>query len=238
MIKFLVGDAKYKEIDYFHIINNNKMIVISSNVMIDYDNIRIPFIFDILLKQNPDVIFIQEAYYKYIDVYKTILKDYTLPLIFEEILIKYKMSCLIFVKNTIDINESNYIDFNKSYMNRGIYYVKINDIYYITTHLESMDTKQFNEIRYYQLNQLFDFTKDKNIIIGMDSNLKENIELPNTLLDIWKDENNMTWFGNRFFQKDLEFRFDRFYISNTFHLINKLQIQNLYSDHDILLIQL
>ena len=57
--------------------------------------------------------------------------------------------------------------------------------------------------------------------------------VPEMFKDVWSDEPISTWFSNRFFNYVLECRFDRFFVKNV-EIIEKHKITNLFSDHDIL----
>ena len=106
-------------------------------------------------------------------------------------------------------------------MERGFSSVCVDDIWYITTHLESMDTAQSATIRQQQLAEMWTFIADKSqIVIGMDSNINGEIKCPNGF-DVWENDD----------------RFDRFIAKNC--CVNeKFIIKNVFSDHDMLFVNM
>ena len=207
------------------------MKVITANLLVDFEGERTTEFLktNILLSSLPDIIMVQELHYKL----KKKLDDYLVDYIPQFSLLK-GMGCMIYVKNNYKVDDIFYKRFNKTFMDRGIYAVKVLDVWYVTSHLESMDKPQFEENRQDQMLEIWDFSKDKKtVVIGLDSNFKNDIVIPEMFRDVWSEEPISTWFSNRFFNYTSEYRFDRFFVKNAY-IIKKDKITNLFSDHDIL----
>lgn len=207
------------------------MKVITANLLVDFEGERTAAFLntDTLLCLSPDIIMLQELHYKLKKKIDNHLVDYIpqFPLL-------EGMGCMIYVKKNHKVDDIFYKRFKKTFMDRSIYAVKVLDVWYITSHLESMDKPQFEKNRQAQLLEIWDFSKDKkNVVIGMDSNLKGNIVIPEMFIDVWEKEPISTWFSNRFFNYTSECRFDRFFVKNVY-IIEKDKITNRFSDHDIL----
>lgn len=210
------------------------MKVITSNLFIDYDGIRTAEMLGsgILTQMDPDIIMIQELHHKLKPVFDKALYGY------KSVFPAYcHMACGIYVKNEFVVSNAVYVPFKQTFMERGIYAVELYDVWYITTHLESMDKPQFEAIRHKQVKELEDFIKDKSrVIIGMDSNIKGDVCIED-MVDVWYDNQISTWFASRFFGHNATERYDRF-LSKGLVVNERDIIQNLYSDHDILYIDI
>jgi hypothetical protein len=207
------------------------MKVITANLLVDFEGKRTSEFLktNILLSSSPDIIMLQELHYKLKKKFDNYLVDYT-----PQFSLLKGMGCMIYVKNNHKVDDIFCKMFNKTFMDRGIYAVKVLDVWYITSHLESMDKPQFEKNRQDQLVEIWDFSKNKKkVVIGMDSNFKSDIIIPEMFKDVWSDEPISTWFSNRFFNYVSECRFDRFFVKNV-EIIEKHKITNLFSDHDIL----
>ena len=209
------------------------MKIITSNLFIDYDGARTSNMLGsgVITRTEPDIIMVQELHYKLKPVFDNSLNTY------KSVFPAYShMACGIYVKHDFVISKSIYIPFKQTFMERGIFAVEINDVWYITAHLESMDKPQFETIRRNQVKELEEFVKDKTrVVIGMDSNIKGDVLIEN-MNDEWYDNPISTWFGSRFFGHDTTERYDRFLTKGI--LVRKRDIiQNLYSDHDILYVE-
>ena len=143
------------------------------------------------------------------------------------------MICLIYCKKSTKVDEIVYHRFKNSYMQRGFCAISVDNIWYLTTHLESLDTEQYEKIRGTQLVEIWDFLKDKNFVLGMDSNIKGDITRTDDVEDVWQQEAKPTWFAKRFFGNDMEARYDRIFIRGQTVKFKHI-IQNLFSDHDML----
>jgi hypothetical protein len=209
------------------------MKVITSNLFIDYDGKRTCDLLDssLLTKADPDVIMIQEMYYKQKSKIDEKLSNYTN--IFPA---HTHMACCIYVKNNLVISDHKYIPFKQTFMERGLYAVNVDDCWYVTAHLESMNKPQFEKIRKSQLSEIEMFASDKSkVVVGMDSNVEGEIKIRD-FIDVWCDTPVPTWYASRFFGNDTEERYDRFLVKGV-SVETKDILQNPYSDHDILYIK-
>ena len=119
------------------------------------------------------------------------------------------MGCLIFCKNDLNVQDSVYQKFASTFMERGISAICVQNVWYITTHLESMEKPECAAIRLRQLSELWKFILDKKtFVIGMDSNIKHEITCPSGVIDLCQNDNTPTWFANRFFGYEDTARYD------------------------------
>jgi hypothetical protein len=211
------------------------MKIISANLYVDFEGERtLDFLqSNILQDLDADVILLQELHYKRKEQVDLALDKYT-----AQFPLTKGMDCMIYVKKYHTVTNTVYFKYKNTFMERGLFGIEINGIWYLTTHLESMDKEQFEVNRLKQLSEIWNFIKDKNkVILGMDSNLKTDIETPVNVTDVWLNDPVPTWFGERFFNHNSTARFDRFLTKNL-SLIEKKIIVNKYSDHDILYINI
>lgn len=207
------------------------MRIVTANLLVDFEGDRTCEFLQtgMLVHSSPDIIMLQELHYKRKEAVDKLLVDYVAQFPLTE-----GMGCMIYVRKTDKVDGIFYKKFSSTFMDRGIYAVKVLDVWYITTHLESMDKPQFEKNRQTQLQEMWDFIKDKSkVVIGMDSNIKESLTLPQHVIDIWDKDPVNTWFAGRFFDYIAECRFDRFLVKNVL-VCEKDVITNRFSDHDML----
>jgi hypothetical protein len=209
------------------------VVIITVNLLIDYDGTRISQQCRDLVTMNPDIILLQEVHYKNLEVMENILTGYKTFTAFRDALACTKMGCMIFVRNIIEPQSVVYKKYDSTYMDRGYYAVTVDNVCCLTTHLESMNKPQFAEKREQQLKEIWNFVENKNFFIGMDSNIKSNINLPAGAVDLWESEPCPTWHAERFFGFNAKARFDRI-ITRGLTTSSKGVIENPSSDHDAL----
>jgi exonuclease III len=208
------------------------MKVITCNMLVDYDGDRTVAQLELIKNEDPDIIMLQEVHGRRKSCVDSALVGYTT---FPEFQIQESaMGCLIYCRNTLKVHGVVSRNFASSFMERGFSAVCVDNTWYMTTHLESMDKPQFEALRQRQLAEMWEFIADKNnVVIGMDSNIKADIKCPAGVSDVWKNEPTHTWFANRFFGYEATARFDRFIVKNIC-VNDKNVIENKFSDHDIL----
>ena len=198
------------------------MKVVSCNLYIEYHRgDRSKGQEKLLLSLDPDVILLQEV------GCTMIFPGYTIACETKD----SEMICQIYVKNCYEVEEVFSKKFNKTCMQRGMCGVKIKNIWYVTTHLESMP--QYENIRTEQLKEFFDLNLHQ-FVLGMDSNMEGEIYPPTySPNDIWGKDPVPTWYARRFFGFDKTARYDRFFIQGVNEKAKEV-VHNEFSDHDIL----
>ena len=210
------------------------MKIITSNLFIDYDGDRTRSLLDskLLTMTDPDIIMVQELHYKQKEIFDNALSDYIC------VFPTYThMACGIYVKKGFVVSNHVYLPYTQTFMDRGMYAVCVDDVWYITSHLESLNKQQFEKIRLSQIAEIEKFIYDKpTVVIGLDSNVIGDVNIYN-VFDAWYDNPVPTWFAERYFGYDAKERYDRF-LTKGISITNKEIIKNQYSDHDILYIQI
>jgi endonuclease/exonuclease/phosphatase family metal-dependent hydrolase len=206
------------------------MKVLTCNMLIDYDGQRTEKQVDIIKELNPDIILLQEVFEPRKKQLESSLVGYKT---FKEFYTTDDLICLIYCKESIRVDEIVYHRFKNSFMNRGFCAIRVNNSWYVSTHLESLETEQYEKIRQTQLAEIWEFLNCKDFVLGMDSNMKGDISCPEGADDLWQYESQPTWFANRFFGYDAEARYDRIFVRNQTVKFKSI-VENLFSDHDIL----
>lgn len=227
-------------------VEHPNMKVVSLNVFFGEKNRRQRMI-DIckmIKNYNPYIILLQEVHEKVLDIFMNQLcknKNYQTSPIFIKSIQESKYGNIIFVKtkNYSQFITFDYYQYSNTFMMRGIAVAVLNNTMFMSTHLESLQTKQMEEIRKKQLKEINVYVKKhnfKNVIIGMDSNFKKSLPIQDDYVDVVYPLKKSTWHGRRFFNHDGEEIFDRFLVSkNISKNIEPVKIvECLMSDHDIL----
>ena len=154
-------------------------------MLVDYDGERTVEQLELIKNEDPDIIMLQEVHgrrKRYVD---SALAGYrTFP---EFRIQETTMGCLIYCRNSLQVDDIVSRNFASSFMERGFSAVCVGNTWYMTTHLESMDKPQFEALRQRQLAEMWEFIANKNhVVIGMDSNIKSDIKCPTGVSDIWK----------------------------------------------------
>ena len=215
---------------------NKKMKVITCNMMYDYDHdgSRTTSQLSIIKNINPDIIMFQEIFNRRKTQIESDLSECGYKMFNEFYVPGDEMWCQIFIKDGITVNDVLYTRYTSGYMQRGFCSINVNNVWYVTTHLESLNTPQYEKIRLSQLDQLWEFLKDKDFVLGMDSNIEGDIVCPiDNVQDVWEDDPIHTWFAERFFSNNASARYDRFYVRNQIVQSREI-IENRFSDHNIL----
>ena len=144
---------------------------------------------------------------------------------------------LVLVPKELEVSISYYSLFRNSFMKRGMAVCLVGDTFIVSTHLESLQTTQFRQIREQQMEELWSHvarwvSNHHRVIIGMDSN-QEDWVVPAPLQDVWADHPMVTWHASRFYGADVDRRYDRVLISGL--RVQERQIHTWpHSDHDAL----
>jgi endonuclease/exonuclease/phosphatase family metal-dependent hydrolase len=211
------------------------MKLISVNIWFDnylkYE--RINLLLDYILKNKPDIIFLQEVK---IDILSFLYKKI-------EFIYKYihfsveenNYGLVILSKN--EIKNREYYKFNNSKMGRGILFCEINNIIFATTHLESVFKNEKTKIDQFN-NSIKLLSKYNNVIFGGDMNLKKELDSFN-FIDMYDNSKNnkFTYDGlnNLFIKNKYRNRLDRIYYKGSFKINNfNLNKEYIVSDHFIL----
>lgn len=145
---------------------------------------------------------------------------------------------IIFVKKEIN-GAFGYTAFNDSLMGRGVAYFKCDTGLFITTHLESTQTKPTIANRMKQLKQLYALIGSfERVVVGMDANHKYNLDLPAGVTDVWQSNPEPTWHALRYFNFVCDLRYDRLLIKGVQLQSAKIDTFNEISDHDALVIEI
>lgn len=157
------------------------MKVLTWNIFFDTDKIveRTKKIIEISISTNSDIILFQEVRKSILDMMISLMNNggYHIPCsdLQTKRVIYYGYSTLAFFKTCHQNVDINIIKYNLTYMDRDIMQISSNDITIYNVHLESMNTKQFRDIRLQQLDLLLNLVKNKLSVACGDFNINENI---------------------------------------------------------------
>lgn len=193
-----------------------------------------------ILWYRPDVVFLQEVHKDAICKLMKMLKNsYFTTSTHIDFIRKNVYGNMIFISRRFSLKgfEGEYVPYENSYMGRGMATFKRGEEIYISTHLESLQTPQFRNLREKQISQLEEYVSSfKKVVVGVDGNTR------GILSDTLKDEvlplSINTWFGSRFFDTEGEECYDRFLTSGVESLsVEAIDCEKL-SDHDAILLKI
>jgi endonuclease/exonuclease/phosphatase family metal-dependent hydrolase len=195
-----------------------------------------------LAEVDADIVMLQEMPYVHIDYFNSCMQKqgyYTSDNSLERV--KQKpcgYDVIIFAKNRIE-GAFGYTPFDDSLMGRGVAYFKCDTGLFITSHLESTQTKPTIANRMKQLKQLYALIESfDRVVVGMDANHKYNLNLPQGVTDVWQSNPQPTWHGDRYFNFVCNLRYDRVLIKGVQLQSAKIDTFEEISDHDALIIEL
>ena len=148
-----------------------------------------------IMQLNPDVVFIQEANDKAVDMFEEYLKQSYAILKQEPHCVDY-FTCILINQYTLQLDDFKTMQFANSEMGRGLQMVQVHrtnrdfKICLLNVHLESM--KKSSKKRIEQLQECFseienNVSKDATVILAGDMNIRDQEigELPQNVYDLW-----------------------------------------------------
>lgn len=218
-------------------------IVTFNTALLDVSDIKVQMkkILKHLVEVNADIVMLQEMVYTGVEYCNTKMQKqgyYTSQSSIEQVKQSaHGYDVIIFVKNAL-VGNFGYTAFNDSLMGRGVAYFMCEAGLFVTTHLESTQSKPTIANRMKQLQQLYALIQSfPCVVVGMDANHKYNLDLPAGVTDVWESKPEPTWHGQRYFGFVCDLRYDRLLIKGVQPQRAERNIFGEISDHDALIIE-